>query len=188
MVDKSFIESILQKGREAKEKATIEFSKLSLTQLNWKPSPTSWSVAQCLQHLVISDNTYFSQLERIASGNSSMNFWEKYSPFTRLLGSMMRSQLKEEVRIKLKAPKKIQPTVSELPGNILEQYDRNLDRFLELISRCSSADVDQTVITSPITKVITYNLRDALQFLLQHEYRHLNQGIRLKNNENFPKN
>ena len=45
MTDAAFIETILQKGKEAKEKVIHEFSDISLEQLNWKPSPESWSIA-----------------------------------------------------------------------------------------------------------------------------------------------
>jgi hypothetical protein len=35
--------------------------------------------------------------------------------------------------------------------------------------------------------MITYGLRDALQFLMQHEHRHINQAIKVRENDNFPK-
>lgn len=59
MKDENFIRSVLQKGGEAKEKASLEFSNISSEQLNWKPSAESWSIAQCLDHLIIADSSYF---------------------------------------------------------------------------------------------------------------------------------
>ncbi|HYV55678.1 MAG TPA: hypothetical protein VE933_13915, partial [Chitinophagaceae bacterium] len=41
--------------------------------------------------------------------------------------------------------------------------------------------------TSPVIRMVTYILRDAFQFLIQHEHRHINQATRVKRNDNFPK-
>ena len=48
--------------------------------------------------------------------------------------------------------------------------------------------VDKTIINSPLIPIVTYNLRDTFQFLIQHEHRHINQAIKVKANEGFPKN
>jgi uncharacterized damage-inducible protein DinB len=185
MTDKNFIEEILQKGRQAKEKVQQEFTSLSFDQLNWKPTPESWSIAQCLDHLIASHNAYFRVLEKIKAGSYKMNLWEKYSPFTAICGRIMKDQLQEQVKRKMKAPGKIRPAASALSPQIVEKYLDNLTIFLKYISDCQRVDIDKTVITSPLIGIVTYNLRDAFQFLLQHEHRHINQAIRVKKNENF---
>jgi hypothetical protein len=45
MKDENFISTILQKGKEAKDKVSSDFSNITLQQLNWQPSPVSWSIA-----------------------------------------------------------------------------------------------------------------------------------------------
>ena len=187
MTGELFIKAILEKGKDARQKVQNEFSGISLQQLNWKPSGKSWSIAQCLNHLVISDSSYFSILKRISAGNYHMNFWEKYSPFSKLIGRIMKDQLQEQVGRKLKAPGKFHPAASGINMEIFERYYQNLDEFLELVSKCRDIDIDKTIITSPVLSVVTYSLRDALQLLVQHEHRHINQAIRVKRNEKFPK-
>jgi len=186
MKDEAFIQTILKKGQEAKEKARREFSDLTSTQLNWKPSVQSWSIGQCLDHLIQSHVTYFPKLKMINQGSFRMNFWERFSPFTAICGRLLIKQVQEQPKRKLKAPKKIQPSVSEINGGIVNDYQNNLDQFLEYISNCGSIDIDKTIILSPITSIVTYSLRDAFQFLLQHEHRHLNQATRVKTNAGFP--
>jgi hypothetical protein len=155
--------------------------------LNWKPSDKSWSIAQCLEHLIISDGSYFSDLKEITGGTYKMSFWEKHSPFTAMCGRLMKNQLQEQVKRKMIAPAKIRPSKSEMSLDILERYHRNLDTFLEYISKCRYTDIDKTVITSPIVQLVTYSLRDAFYFLIRHEHRHLNQAIRVKENDKYPK-
>lgn len=186
MVDNDFINSILKKGIEAKEKAKHEFSNTSLEQLNWKPSAESWSIAQCLEHLIIADSSYFSDLKKITEGTYKMSFWEKFSPFTAACGRIMKSQLQEQVKRKMITPQKIRPSVSELEPDIIDRYYKNLDEFLDYISKCLNIDIDKTILTSPTLQIVTYSLRDAFYFLIRHEHRHLNQAIRVKNNKAFP--
>lgn len=185
MIDENFIDGILLRGKQAKQKVEQEFSTLAFDQLNWKPSAESWSIAQCLDHLMVSHNAYFPALEMITNGRFKMNFWEKYSPFTSLCGRIMKDQLQEQVKRKMKAPGKIQPSSSKIDSDIVERYIANLKIFLKHISDCQSVDIDRTVITSPLLGIVTYNLRDAFQFLIQHEHRHINQAIRVKVHKSF---
>jgi len=187
MTDELFINTILLKGKEAKEKVQFAFSTLSLQQINWKPSRETWSIAQCLNHLVVSDSSYFSLFTEIIDGSYRMSFWANYSPFSKLFGKLMRDQLQEQVKRRLKAPKKFLPAASQINAEILERYYKNLEDFSGLIAKCRNIDLDKTIITSPAVSFVTYSLRDALQFLMQHEHRHINQAIRIKMNENFPK-
>src|SRR4030095_12245048 len=185
--DENLINAILQKVKEAKEKVIREFSDISFEQLNWKSSPESWSIAQCLEHLIIADSAYFSVLKNITEGSFKMDLWEKYSPFTRLCGRLMKNRLQEQVKKKMIAPKKIQPQSSGKNLSIINDYLKNLDIFLAFISNCKNVDIDKTIITSPIIRIVTYSLRDAFTFLIQHEHRHINQAIRVKTNDGFPR-
>ena len=188
MKDEIFIASILQKGKEAKEKVIHEFSDISLEQLNWKPLPGSWSIAQCLEHLIIADSAYFPDLKNITEGNFKMDFWEKHSLFTRLCGRLMKDSLQEQVKRKMIAPKKIQPQKSDKKLDLIDNYLKNLDTFFTLIANCKNVDIDKTIITSPTIRIVTYSLGDAFIFLIQHEHRHINQAIKVKTNERFPEN
>jgi uncharacterized damage-inducible protein DinB len=185
MKDEIFIKEILEKGREAKEKVSAEFSGITWQQLNWQPATTSWSIGQCLDHLIVSRSVYFMDFKKITERNFKMSFWEKHNPFTRLCGRLMKDRMQEQLKRKMKAPKKIQPASNASPG-IIEQYHKNLDEFLNYISNCRNIDIDKTIITSPILSIVTYSLRDAFQFLITHEHRHINQAIRVKSDKNFP--
>jgi uncharacterized damage-inducible protein DinB len=188
MKDPLFILGIIERGKDAREKVRAEFSGISFYQLNWKTAPQSWSIAQCLHHLMIAHSAYFPLLQKISDGNYRLNWWQKISPFSSLFGSLLKNQLQEQPKIKIKAPKKIQPATSALHLGIIDQYCKSLDTFLRLISKCEQTDLDKTIITSPTVRIISYNLRDAFQFLLQHEHRHINQAIRVKNDSRFPVN
>jgi DinB superfamily len=186
MIDNIYIDEILQKGIAAKDKVTAEFSFITLEQLNWKPSEKAWSIGECLQHLILSDSCYFPTLKKITEAVFKMSFWEKYSPFSAKCGQILKNKLQEKVKNKMMAPKIIKPTNNKISLDIIECYHKTLTTFLNYISNCKNIDIDKTIITSPTISIVTYNLRNAFHFLVQHEHRHINQAIRVKMNENFP--
>jgi hypothetical protein len=186
MKDVLFIERMLQKGKEADEKVKAEFSGISLHKLNWKPEKDSWSIGQCLDHLIVSDCLYFPALKRIAAGKFEMSFWEKWNPFSILFGRMLVNQLQEKVKKPTKAPKVFIPSSSPFNAGVIDRFHKHLDTLLEYIAACKTIDLDKTHITSPVSRFITYSLRNAITILIQHEHRHINQAIRLKIKNDFP--
>ena len=186
MKDSAFIQQMLQRGMQAQNKLTSEFTTLSAEQLNWKPSENVWSMAQCLDHLIISNTSYFSVFEAITNGTFSMNLWEKMSPFNRINTMLLKGTMQEEVKIKLTTHPKFASTVSDVPSEISTTYRLNLEKFLSFIEKSREIDIDKTVITSPAISIVTYSLRDVFWLLTEHQHRHLNQAIRVKANSSFP--
>jgi hypothetical protein len=187
MKDTPFIQEMLLKGKEAGERVKAEFSNLSLQQINWKASPGSWSIGQCLDHLIIADCSYFPALKRIASGSYQMTVWQKWSPFSGLFGKILADQLQEKIKGKLiKAPKVFTPSFSQIDTGILDRFQKHLDTLLEYITALKNEDIDKIRITSPAAKFVTYNLRHTVVILVPHLHRHINQAIRVKQEESFP--
>ncbi len=186
MKDSIFIQQMLQKGNEAKEKVKTEFSNLSLAQLNWKPAEESWSIGQCLDHLIVSDCLYFPAFKNISAGKYEMTFWENWSPLSGLFGKMLEHQVQEKIGKKINTPQIFAPSQSDIDWGILERFYKHLDSLLDYIADFIKTDIDKTHITSPVSKVVTYSLRKAITILIQHEHRHINQAIRVKETKDFP--
>lgn len=186
MNDPYFIDLTLRRGNEARDKVRHGLTDLSVHQLNWKPAPESWSIGQCMDHLVVSDSLYFPTLEKIADGSFRMNTWEKINPFSHFLGRVLVNQMTEKVTKKVKAPKVFVPSSSQLDPGIMDRFYKHLDTLLDYVSGFKRTDLDKTHITSPVSKVVTYSLRDALTILVNHEHRHVNQAMRVKDAKDFP--
>ena len=186
MKDPAFIQEMFSKVREAGVKVNDAFGSLRHAQLNWKPTAETWSIGQCLDHLVVSDSLYFPALHRIAAGQFHMNWWQNWNPFSNLFGKMLLSSTGEKVNKKLKSPKVFVPTADAVPAGIVQNFQAHLDTLTNYISECRNTDLDKVQITSPVSSVITYSLRSAITILVQHEHRHVNQAIRVMQNPGFP--
>lgn len=186
MKDPLFIQKMISKGREAGEKVITGLSNLTSEQLNWKPGEESWSIGQCLDHLIISDCLYFPAFKKIAEGKHEMSFWEKWSPLSGFFGRMLVNQMDEKPRKKLNAPAIFVPPEKKIDMGIMERFHKHLDTLIDYTADFSRIDIDKTHITSPVSKVVTYSLRKAISILMQHEHRHINQAIKIKGMKGFP--
>jgi len=186
MNDPFYIQLMLEKGRQANEKVKTEFSNITVHQLNWKPAPERWSIGQCLDHLIVSDSLYFPSMKKIAEGNYRMNFWERWNPLSNFLGKMLVEQLQERVKKKVKAPRIFNPSSSEIDLGVLDRFQKHLDTLLEYIESHKKTDIDKINITSPVSRFITYSLRDAITILINHEHPHIHQAEHVKEAAGFP--
>jgi hypothetical protein len=161
-------------GRQAES----TFGHLSAEQINWNPSADGWSVGQCFEHLIKSNELFYDDLERIASGDRKNSFLENYSPLSSFFGSLLINSLKNDAR-KLKAPtKKIVPP-SEIDANIVELFAAHQTELIEKIKRTETTDWRKVKVTSPFIKLITYKLSDGFQVIVEHEKRHVRQAERI---------
>jgi hypothetical protein len=186
MKDLAFIQNMVNKGKDAGERVKKEFSHLSLEQLNWKPDPESWSIGQCLDHLIVADCLYFPTFKKITERKYKMTGWQRWSPFSGLFGKILVSQLQENAKRKVKTSKIFYPSASEIDAGIMERFQKHLDSLVEYIGEFRDVDLDKIYIASPFSKFITYSLRNAVALLIPHLHRHINQAIKVKSREGFP--
>ena len=162
------------------------FGGLSAEQLNWKPAAESWSVAQCFDHLIKSNEAFKPEFERVKSGTKKSSFWEKYSPLTGFFGNFLLKSLKNDAK-KFKAPSKAIVPPSDIAPDIIEQFVRNQAEIIESVKSLEKIDRHATIVTSPFLKIMTYRLDKALEIGVEHEKRHFRQAERVMRTQGFPK-
>ena len=162
------------------------FGGLSAEQINWKPRIGSWSVGQCLDHLIKSNEAFDAQFRAVSSGEKKPTFWEKYSPLTSFFGNFLLKSLKNDAR-KFKAPSKAIIPPSEIAADIVERFVKHQAEVVEKIKTLENVDLQKTVVTSPFLKLMTYRLDTALEIGVEHEKRHFRQAERVMQTEGFPR-
>jgi hypothetical protein len=177
------IDELGRSGADAK----AVFGSLSVEQLNWKPAPKSWSIAQCFDHLITTHSLYFPLFERLAKGDRKQTFWESASPLSGFFGRFLIRSLRPENLKPMKTTAKAMPSSSEIGGDIIDRYAAHQEQLIRAISGVPS-DVDpaKTIITSPLMRLVTYSLQDCYDLLAVHCARHFNQAKRVMENNAFP--
>ncbi|MGQ0541789.1 MAG: DinB family protein [Blastocatellia bacterium] len=167
------------------EDAGASFGSLTELQLNWKPAEKSWSVGQCLDHIIKTNHEFDPEFERLASGNRKNSFWENWSPFTGMGGRFLVNAVSEDSK-KAKAPSKSIVPPSDIDGDIVNKFAKHISEVNKKVEACSSIDLEKTVVTSPFLAVFTYKFDDALTVLVEHSKRHIRQAKRVMEADGFP--
>lgn len=171
--------------RTVNAKVEKSFSSLSLSQLSWKSSEDSWSIAECLQHIITSNEKYFPALGKLSKAYTP-SFWEKWSPMSRSIGKNMIKTLGLTVKSKFKSPKLFLPAKILFPENIIETFSKHQDLLISKFDLMKIHEGRNVIITSPVSALITLPLSECLEVLTGHEERHLNQAINVMLHHNFP--
>ncbi len=163
-----------------------ELVPLNSEQLNWKPDSASWSVGQCVDHIVTTNRLYFKIFESLLDGTKPFNFWEKIPFLPGLFGKLLIKTTQPVIDKKNRTVPVFEPSKSEIPENILNTFFETQKVLIDWIQKSDSLDHSSTIVTSPAAKFVTYSLHDVCHILSGHEERHLNQARNVMKMEGFP--
>ena len=171
---------LIQKLEEISSTIQAEFGTLNLSQLNWKANPNAWSIGQCIDHIIVSNEQYFPAFEKVITGKYKMTFWEKNNPLTSYTGNQMIKTLGPVVVKKFQSPKLFLPSQSSIKQSIIDSFIEHQNKLIKYFTLLSDSKFEKTVITSPVAALLTLKLKDAMTILTVHEERHLDQMKRIK--------
>jgi hypothetical protein len=161
---------------------------LSDAQLNWKPSPEQWSIAQCLEHLAMATREFDRHLNTAldrARKKPAVSNPPAYKPT--LLGGWLAKAVDPATSRKLRAPKIFRPAaVSNIPQSLDLFLDAH-NKFIDFVKQCSGVDYNKARLRSPVTPLIRYSLADAFVITALHGQRHLAQARRVREMPEFPR-
>jgi hypothetical protein len=160
---------------------------LSDAQMLWRPSPSSWSIAECLDHLNRTLALYTGQL-RIAFERERQNAPLAPSSFrVGFIASKMASFLDPPYRLRTKAVAKILPDPKLVPANVVQEYIQQREALLEFAKEAARVDMSSIRISSPILRLLKFSITESLVVILAHDRRHLWQSENVRSHPNFPK-
>ncbi len=162
------------------------FSRLNAEQLNWKPGAESWSVAQCLDHLLNANQEMFGPMDEKMAGAKRPRFFERLPVLPGLSGKMMIKIVSPDFKQKLKAPRDARPSASAIDTEIVNRFLAQQRELASRINRLEQAGGARVVMTSPFAGFVAYSLLDACRLIVAHERRHLAQAMRVMETPGFP--
>lgn len=166
--------------------AQSTFGQLNAEQLNWKPADDQWSVAQCLEHLIVTDKQMLAVFDQTINGTRQTKFIERLPILPGLWGRMMVKVLVPGGKQKFKAPPSATPSSSTIDPQIVNQFIAHQQVVEEKLKAVENLNPDEVIITSPFAGFMTYSLLDAGRIIIVHERRHMAQAERVMAAEGFP--
>jgi len=152
---------------------------LSKEQLNFKPTPESWSVANCVEHLAISESAFFGLTQQSLQTEANPDLRSEL-PFNdeQILGFITDRSTKV----------KTQPPFE--PKNNFESYDGSLNEFTDKrkasikFMKRTKDDFRNHYYDFPFGKVDAYQV---VLFMSGHTTRHTAQIKEVMTHADFPK-
>lgn len=162
-----------------------KFGSLNGEQLNWKPSADEWSVGQCIDHLIKTTEIYSDDFKAVADGTRRQGFWESWSPFSGMLGKMLKNIMPKDEK-KVKTSDRFVPP-SDIDAGVVERFSVSQEELKATVRSTASADWDKTKLTSSFMSLVTYSLADAYEIVVGHQRRHIRQAERVTLLNEFPR-
>lgn len=177
--------ALINEANDIAAETKSTFGRLTPTQLNWKPSAERWSVAQCFEHLVTTNNGYFPPIEGVLAGIKP-TFWQRMPIVPGLAGKLLIKSLDPKSTRKIKAPAKFQPAQSDINASVIDDFVDQQSKIVQKMKATEHLDLEKIIITSPVAAAITYSLMDAYRVIVVHERRHFEQAKRVTEEASFP--
>ncbi len=178
------LEQLMEINQELQEAFDASFIGLRADQLNWKFSPEAWSIAQCAEHLIKTNNLYIQRIEDALDDTYQPAFLEKIPVLKNLTSAMLLWGI--TTTKKLKAPTIFIPSASDLSASVISDFLNQHSKMKLLMQRAIHLKAETKTITSPASPIMVFRLLDIFRISTLHSQRHIQQALRVKNNPNFP--
>jgi hypothetical protein len=179
------LEAAREEFAESRRRGSELLDTLSPEQLNWRPAPAAWSVAECIEHLSITSNMYAPEISAAirkgprGSGVDAVRYgW---------LESYFIKTLEPPVGMKFKAPKTFAPKPDLGVDALRRHWNASHDRIVELMAQCEGVALDKAKVQSPVSKWMKTTLGACFRVINAHERRHLWQAEQVRAHPEFPK-
>jgi DinB superfamily len=151
---------------------------LSVAQWNFKPDEKTWSVAECAEHIAVSEDVIFGSVTKIVQGPAAPDKKSAVTDDFILTAVVDRSH-------KFQAPEVLRPTHRfATPQEIVDHFKQSRDATIAYV-RNTQDDLRGHFFDHPVLKTM-----DGYQWILllsAHSQRHTAQLNEVKANANFPK-
>ena len=152
---------------------------LSKAQLNYKMAPDSWSIAECVEHIAISEDTFAGMLQGLLQTEADPANREKVSVGDKDLIAMMVDRTN-----KVKTQKPFEPTGKYGSHEAtLKAFKSARKKNIDFVNT-SNADFRNRVQEFPFGTVDAFQV---VLFMSAHSERHVRQIEEIKTSADFPK-
>ncbi|MBU2490983.1 MAG: DinB family protein [Bacteroidetes bacterium] len=153
---------------------------LTEEQFNTKPSETSWSVGNCISHLNATWDQYNYLISEavLKNQNPSINNPDLYKP--RYLMKMFTNMMEPPYKFKMKTFAQFVSNEKLSKQETINKFNAGIEEAVKFIHASENVDIKKTIIVSPVSKFMKYQLGELFPFLAAHARRHIWQAENVK--------
>jgi DinB superfamily len=154
------------------EKFVGSFGSLTETQLNYKPDPNVWSIAQNIDHLILLNSSYFQNFDEIKKGKHKLPATDDLEQIAENTLQNLRPYANGTRTKRANTWDKWQPSKTKFDHKILKDFTDHQSEFKKHINEFQGFNLHQTFIKYPGEANLIFRLDECIDFLIEHENRH----------------
>lgn len=152
------------------------FGGLDAEALNRQPAPGKWSVAQCLDHIIVLNRTYFDIPAKIRAGAYPLPFHARFTFMVDFFGTFILQSVHPDRRKPIKTFPIWEPSHSDIPGDIVARFVAHMDELDAFIRDNQDLARSGAIVVSPASRIVVYRMDVLFDIMLAHAERHVNQA------------
>jgi hypothetical protein len=173
------VDAVEQLEKELNQATARAWSLVSSTDgrlFTVRPSPGSWSAAECISHLSISSESFLEPLRKAIDDARAKKLFPKRPPKMDLLGRVLKWFLEPPIRQRVKTSAPFVPKSVRAKAEAFGEFAGLQAKVADLLHEARDLDLGRMKIVSPFDKRVRYNVYSAFHILVAHERRHLWQA------------
>ena len=161
---------------------------LSEAQLRWQPDGgRRWSVVQCLEHLMVTNEFYGASVRRAVDHARRAGSVRQGPLRPGFFGRKFIESLEPPVRRRQRAPSKIKPGSPLSTGEILRRYREAHVSLRRSGEDAATIDANRATFPNPFFGLARVKVSTALLVVCAHDRRHLWQAEQVRGESGFPR-
>lgn len=173
------IESFRQEFEQISADAAALVAPLTDQQLVWQPTPDSWSVAQCLDHLNVSARLYLPMLDEGIADAIRRGLYGPGPYAYNWIGRFLVHIFGPATRTRVKTLKAFQPPAGRSRHEIMAAFRAYQVQYIDRLRQANGLDLARARVSSPLARWVRMPLGSAFALMVAHEHRHLAQARRV---------
>jgi hypothetical protein len=174
------LKKIADEFRDMKKEAGNFLNNVKSGEFNKRPADNGWSIAECIDHLIVTGVDYcdiFEKgLKKLAEKNARYTGEMKSS----YIGSKFIQNVEPPVKRKFKSPGKWRPDSKINKEKATTAFLQLQDRWIDLVNQSAGWDLTKVKLPSPAVSWIKFSAFVILQVNSAHQRRHLWQAKNVK--------
>ena len=172
------VDTLTRELQASSVRAQELFAERSAEQLLHKPDERSWSAAECLEHLNLTNRAYLSRLQPMLADLRSRNSLAVKSFRLNPNAALLKYWLEPPSRLRLPTGAGFQPLRVTDPAASLHNFCALNLELVGLLESSRGLALDQAMLVSPFAKSMKYTAYSAFVLIAAHNRRHLWQAER----------
>lgn len=148
----------------------------------WRADATSWSVAECLDHLATTNHVYLEAMRPAAEKALAEGRSRRRPASPGLIGRWFVRSLEPPVnpRFRTKAAPSIRPRTAPPLDDAVRRFLASQDDARRFLQRFAEIDLASVHFPNPFVRGLRFSLATGLHAIAAHERRHLWQAWRVR--------